>query len=231
MYGTPVAMSEWHAKHEEYLVRRQPIATVGILYSQRNHDFFGRDEAELMVNLPQRGFLQPSARARIPYILVNADDLERDAAGVRALILPNLGTMTDAQVARVRAFVKRGGGIVATGATGLFDEWGDARPDLALADELGVSFPASHPLRTSATRRQLATENTQSYLRLTPELRAKVYGPHVAGEPTATGTRHPVLKGFDETRHPSIWRIAPRQSRLSASARVLLTFVPPRPAF
>ena len=230
MYGTPVGMSEWHAKHEEYLVRRQPIATVGILYSQRNHDFFGRDEAELLVNLPQRGFLQALTRARIPYIFVNADDLERDAAGMRALILPNLGTMTDAQVASVRAFVKRGGGIVATGATSLFDEWGEARPDLALADELGVSFPASHPLRNGATRRQLATENTQSYLRLTPELRAKVYGPHVAGEPTAIGTRHPVLKGFDETDilpyGGSLTAIA-----VSASARVLLTFVPPRPAF
>jgi len=182
------------------------------------------------VNLPQRGFLQALTRARIPYIFVNADDLERDAAGMRALILPNLCTMTDAQVASLRTFVRRGGGIVATGATSLFDEWGEARPDLALADELGVSFPASHPLRNGATRRQLATENTQSYLRLTPELRAKVYGPHVAGEPTAIGTRHPVLKGFDETDilpyGGSLTAIA-----VSASARVLLTFVPPRPAF
>jgi hypothetical protein len=73
-------------------------------------------------------------------------------------------------------------------------------------------------------------ESTQSYLRLTPELRAKVYGPHIAGEPPATGTRHPVLKGFDETD------ILPFGGSLaaidvSASARVLLTFVPPRPAF
>ena len=45
MYATPVAMADWYAKHEAYLVRRQPVATVGIVYSQRNHDFFGRDDA------------------------------------------------------------------------------------------------------------------------------------------------------------------------------------------
>ena len=230
MYSTPVAMGEWHAKHEAYLVNRQPLATVGIVYSQRNHDFFGRDDAELMVNLPQRGFMQALTRARIPYLFVNADDLERDASGMRVLILPNVGTLTDAQIAGVRAFAGRGGGIVASGATSLFDQWGDPRPDLALGDLFGVGLPADHPLRAAASRRQLAAENTQTYLRLTPELRAQVDGPHAAGEPPATGTRHAVLKGFDDTD------ILPFGGSLAAievasSARVLATFVPARPAF
>ena len=38
-----------------------------------------------------------------------------------------------------------------------------------------------------------------TYLRLTPELRSRVDGPHVPGEPAPAGTRHPVLRGFDET--------------------------------
>jgi hypothetical protein len=230
MYATPVAMGEWHAKHEAYLVNRRPLATVGIVYSQRNHDFFGRDEAELMVNLPQRGFTQALTRARIPYLFVNADDLERDAGGMRVLILPNVGALTDAQIAGVRAFAGRGGGIVASGATSLFDQWGDARPDLALGDLFGVSLPANHPLRAAASRRQLAVENTQTYLRLTPELRARVEGPHMAGEPPAAGARHPVLKGFDDTDIlPFGGLLAPID--VAPTARVLATFVPPRPAF
>jgi len=230
MYDTPVAMANWHAKNEQYLGRRQPVATVGIVYSQRNHDFFGRDDGELMVSLPQRGFMQALTRARIPYVLVHADDLERDAKGLRVLILPNLGSMTDAHIAAIRSFATGGRGIVASGATSLFDEWGDARSDLALSDLFGVSLPSSHPLRTLASRRQAAIDSGQTYLRLTPELRAKTAGPHTVSEPPARGTRHPVLQGFDGTD------ILPYGGSLAfmavgTNAQVLMTYVPPRPAF
>jgi Hypothetical glycosyl hydrolase 6 len=230
MYGTPLALSQWYGAHQEFLHPRQPLATVGIVYSQRNLDFFGRDDVDLLVNLPQRGFTQALTRARIPYVLVHADDLERDAPALGALVLPNLGTMTDAQAAAVRAFVFRGGGLVATGATSLFDSWGDPRPEFALADVLGVRLPKDHPLRDEAARRQWAAENGHSYLRLAPELRARVPGPHAADEPKAAGTRHPALSGFDETDLLAYGgSLAPID--VDPSAHVLLTFVPPRPAF
>jgi hypothetical protein len=230
MYSTPLALSRWYAAHEEFLHPRRPLATVGVVFSQRNLDFFGRDDAELLVDLPQRGFTEALTRARIPYVLVHADDLERDAAGLRTLVLPNLGSMTDAQVAAVRAFSARGGGLVATGATSLFDPWGDARPDLALADVLGVQLPTDHPWRDEATRRQWAAENSHTYLRLTPELRAQVSGPRAPDEPPAAGTRHPALKGLEETDIVS-YGGSLAAVEVDPSARVLLTFVPPRPAF
>ncbi len=225
-----MALGQWLARHEDVLTRREPIATVGIVYSQRNHDFFGRDDADAQVTLPQRGFTQALTRARIPFLFVNADDLARDGAGLRVLILPNLGLLTDEQAAAVRAFAGRGGGLIATGATSLCDRWGDARADLALGDVLGVRLPSDHASRDPAGRRRSAAENVQTYLRLTPELRAGVYGPHPGGEPAAAGTRHPVLDGFGQTD------ILPFGGSLGTltvdpSAQVLLTFVPPRPAF
>ena len=230
MYDTPVAMSEWYSRHEPYLVRRQPLATVAIVYSQRNHDFFGRDDAEVMVSAPQRGFMQALMRARIPFVLVHADDLDRLSGDLRVLILPNIGTMTDSQIAAVRGFAARGKGIVASGATSLCDQWGDARADFALADLFGVSLPASHPLRTVAGRHQAAVDSEQTYLRLTPELRARTAGPHIAAEPPATGTRHPVLKGFDQTDIlPYGGSLAPLT--VAPGSHVLMTHVPPRPAF
>jgi hypothetical protein len=230
MYQTPVRMADWHAKHEEFLVRRQPVATVAIVYSQRNNDMFGREDADLLVNLPIRGFTQALMRSRIPYLFVNADDLERDTRDMRLLILPNVGSMTDAQLSAVRAFVARGGGLIATGATGLFDQTGSARPDFGLADVLGVHAPANFALRDESQRRQWAGTNTQSYLRLTPELRAKVYGPHIAGEPAAIGTRHAVLKGFDDTDLIAYGGILGALT-VDPPADVLMTFVPPFPAF
>lgn len=230
MYQTPIAMSQWYAANQQFLHQRVPVATVGIVYSQRNYDFFGREHAYLLVDMPQRGFMQALTRARIPYMLVHADDISRDAATLETLILPNVGVMTESQIAAVRAFVTRGGGLVATGASSLFDEWGDARPDFGLSDIFGVSVPSGHPLRDETQRRQWAADSAQSYLRLTPELRAEVAGPHIAGEPRADGRRHEVLKGFEQTDILAYGgALAPID--VASSAQVLLTFVPPFPSF
>jgi hypothetical protein len=167
-------------------------------------------------------------RARIPYLPVHIDDLERDAAQFRLLILPNLGAMSDEQAASVRRFVERGGGLLATGQSSLGDAWGDPRPDFALADLFGAHLPEAHGARREATRRQWAAETAHSYLRLTPELRARTDGPHAAGEPPPRGERHPALRGFDETDILPFGGIL-EPLRLDPSAQVLLTFVPPLP--
>ena len=230
MYRTPIAMSAWYAAHEAYLGQRQPVATVGIVYSQRNNDFFGREEADLLVNLPQRGFLEALTRARVPYLFVHADDLTRDVVDLHVLVLPNFAAMSDEHVAAVRAFVARGGGVVATGMTSLCDLSGDPRPDFALADVLGVRLPRNHAWRDEASRRQGALESAQSYLRLTPELRAGVDGPRMAVEPPVTGSRHPALRGFEETDILAYGgTLSPMD--VTAGAQVLATFVPALPAF
>lgn len=229
-YPTPIAFSQWHRAHEAVLFDRTPIATVGIVYSQRNQDFFGRDDARVLVDLPSRGMTEALTRARIPYVLVHADDLAEASKDLRALVLPNLGVMTDEHVAAIHAFAARGGGLVATGATSVCDAFGDARSTLALGDLFGVQLPADHPLRVEDERRRRAAASTQTYLRLLPELRAGVDGPHVAGEPPAVGRRHPILAGFDATDIvPFGGTLAPME--VAPDATVLLTFVPPRPAF
>jgi hypothetical protein len=136
--------------------------------------------------------------------------------------------MTDAHIAGVRAFAQNGGGVIGSGAVSLCDQWGDPRADLALGDLFGVHLPANHSLRFENTRRQIALASSHTYLRLIPELRAKVFGPHPPGEPPAVGTRHEVLGGFDDTD------ILPYGGTLEAlnldpTAQVLMTFVPPRP--
>ena len=95
-------------------------------------------KAELMVELPLRGITQALIRARIPYIPVNADHIDRYSGQLSLLILPNLGVMTDNQVAGIRKFVEGGGNLIATGETSLYNEWGDRRTDYALGDLFGA---------------------------------------------------------------------------------------------
>ena len=58
MYPTPLALGQWHAANEAFLTNRTPVASVGVVYSQRHHDFFGREDADAQVTLPQRGVMQ-----------------------------------------------------------------------------------------------------------------------------------------------------------------------------
>ena len=100
MYHTAEPIYRWHQAHEQYLVNRWPVATVGVVWSQQNTDFYGRDDADSLVELPWRGLTQALIRARIPYLPIHADDIERDAARFALLVLPNLASMSESQVRR-----------------------------------------------------------------------------------------------------------------------------------
>ena len=230
MYLTAEPIMRWHRENERYLVDRTPVASVGLVWSQRHIDFYGRDAAEELAEQPLRGWMHALVRARIPYVPVHVDQTDAEATKLAVLILPNLAAMSDAQVASVRRFVERGGALVATGQTSLFDEWGDARRDFALADLFDVSRRSATTDARGSAERYRQSAAMQSYLRLTPELRARVDGPHIAGEPAVTDARHPALDGFDLTDIlPYGGALEPLS--VGESARVLMTFIPPFPAF
>src|SRR5262249_22258573 len=147
-------------------------------------------------------------RARIPYLPVHADDLDREGPSISALIIPSVGALSDSQCAAIRRFVQRGGSLLATGVSSLYDEWGDPRPDYALADLFGAHRIGPTPKlratqeRAGGGRRGNADRfapDGHTYLRLSPELRGHVNGPNAGDEPKPTGTRHAVLRGFEET--------------------------------
>ena len=129
MYSTAGPVLKWHQANEEFLINRKPVATAGVVWSQQNMDFYGQDLPDQLVELPWRGITQALTRSRIPYLPVHADHIDRDASQFSALVLPNLCAMTDNQAASIRRFVERGGGLLATGESSLFNEWGDPRGD------------------------------------------------------------------------------------------------------
>jgi hypothetical protein len=205
-YRTAEPVFAWHQQNEQYLLGRQPVASVGVVWSQRNTDYFGRDDAAELVDAPYRGVVQALIRARIPYLPVNAAHIGRDAGRLAVLVLPNVGALSEGECAAVRQFVSQGGGLVATGATSLYDEWGDARKDFALADLFGAHAPSAEWGRRGGGR-----GSAHSYLRIS--------APH-----------HEVLKGFEETE------ILPFGGALEAmrtdqGVSIPLTFIPPFPVY
>jgi hypothetical protein len=223
MYQTAEPVMKWSEANQQYLVNRRPLASVGIAWSQRNTDFYGQDRAAELVDAPYRGFTASLVRARIPYVPVHIDNLERDGTDLKVLILPDLAAMSDKQCEAVRNFVAKGGALIATGATSLYTEFGDPRSDYGLAGLFGA-----HVTGTAGVEKVATGQTSHSYLRLSPELRAGVWGPEIGDEPRVTSQRHPVLRGFDETD------ILPfggtlRALKLDSGVTVPLTFVPPFP--
>ena len=125
----------WCAANERHLRNERSLARVGLVYSQQTAWFVGsRDDAA-------NGFYHALVEARIPFSMVHDRLLDPEhLAAYKTLVLPSIAALSDAQCAQLRAFVERGGGIVATHDTSLHDERGVKRKDFGLADVFGVSF-------------------------------------------------------------------------------------------
>ncbi len=129
----------WHASVETYLRNVEPLARVGLVYSQQTGRFYGGDRAEEKVEDHILGMYQALVEARIPFEMVHDHNLDADhLAPFKTLILPNTAALSDAQCREIRAFVEHGGSLVATFETSLYDEWGARRPTFGLADLFGV---------------------------------------------------------------------------------------------
>ncbi len=230
-YNTAEPIMKWHQANERYLINRRPIAPIGIAWSQRNVDFFGRDNAEELVDKPFRGFCQALLRARIPFVPVHLDNLERDAATLTTLILPNIGVLTDDQVTAIKKFTGAGKSIIATGSTGLMDNYGAPRETPALADLLGITGIRPETPRGRGAAGAANATASHSYLRLSPEMRGRIPGPHIPNERNSPEPRHPLLAGFDDTDILPFGGTLGPTLTAATDASVLATFIPSFPAY
>ena len=165
----------WHKSAEKYLRGRQSLARVGMVYSQQTAHYYGGEQARGKVGDAVSGLYHALIEARIPFEMVG--DLSLDATSLqpfKLLLLPNIAALSDHQCEQLRDFVRRGGSLVATFETSLYDEAGNPRRDFGLADVLGIRY-----------RGRLIGPMRNSYLAF-------------QGRP---GSRHPILAGFDDAAY------------------------------
>jgi len=131
----------WHHRNERYLRNETPLARVAIVYSEQTRDFYGKDQAETRVDDHLKGLYHALVEARIPFEMVNDRLLEAaDVDRYKLLVLPNVAALSDAQCRKLTEYVDRGGSLLATFETSLYDEAGAPRKDFGLRDVFGVSF-------------------------------------------------------------------------------------------
>jgi hypothetical protein len=138
--ATVEGLFRWHHRNEAYLRNEANLARVAMVYSQQTAHFYGGPAARTNVQDHELGFYHALVEARVPFEMVH--DRTLDAAHVdrfKLLVLPNIAALSDRQCEQLRAYVERGGSIVATHETGLYDEWGRRREEFGLAELFGVS--------------------------------------------------------------------------------------------
>jgi hypothetical protein len=165
---------QWHYAHQDYFRNEKSFARVGMVYSQQTAAFYGGPEVEAKVNEPALGFYHALVEARIPFEMVHDGLLDRDHVDqYRTLVLPNIAALSTAQCNQIREYVERGGSVIATYETSLYDEWGVQRKDFGLASLFGASFSGvkEGPM-------------LNSYLELEKD--------------PATAQYHPLLAGFED---------------------------------
>jgi hypothetical protein len=126
---------------ERYLRNESPLARVAIVYSQQTAWFYGQDRLRDKIEDPTLGWCQALLEARIPFEMVHDGLL--DPAHVqqfKTLILPNIAALSERQCLQLEQFVERGGGLVATYETSLYNEWGEPRNDFGLSKLFGVTL-------------------------------------------------------------------------------------------
>ncbi|QEH36030.1 Beta-galactosidase trimerization domain protein [Aquisphaera giovannonii] len=130
-------------RRKPWLGRKRPEPWAAIALSDNTRNFYGRDPAKVEERYLAHvlGAFRAAVEEHLPSTIVNDWDLNaRDLAKFKVLVLPNTACLDAAQAAGIDAFVRGGGGLVASLDASLFDEFGEPRDGFALGPALGVSY-------------------------------------------------------------------------------------------
>jgi hypothetical protein len=149
---------QWMARHDRHFRNKRSLADIAILYSQSTLTRYGAGRPERDRAAPSdsfQGIYYALLEGRFLFDFVHEDKLDAESLEqYKTLILPNVAYLSDHQCEQLRAFVRRGGSLLATFETSLYNEWGDPRPEFGLGDVLGVkrASETQGPLRNSYAR-------------------------------------------------------------------------------
>ena len=145
----------FYREHRDLYTATEDDATVALLRSYPSITYHNA-RAQLGAILVEQALIQ----SRIPFRLIFDEHLA-DLSRYKVLILPDSECLSDSQLAGIRSFVKNGGGLVAIGQAGLYDEWLRPRRTPGLSD-LVPSQKRGHAYGEEARWRQLAGPTARS---------------------------------------------------------------------
>lgn len=140
---------QWHAANGHHYPGMRSQARVALYHSRSTQTYAGATATGAEQATCFRGAYRVLLESRIPFDIVSDQrigdaDIEKQLARYDVIVLPNVSCLSDVEAAALDVFVAKGGVLVATGETGLYDEYGERRTGFALDSfpALQVNFPA-----------------------------------------------------------------------------------------
>jgi hypothetical protein len=152
-----------HWRNERYLRNIAPVARVGMLFSEQNRNS-SSESWQQKSNDHASGMYHALIEDRMPFEMVNDRLLDAEyLKPFKLLVLPDIASLSDKLCDQLRNFVERGGSLLATFETSLYDENGKRRPDFGLSDLFGVSYDkgVEGPMQNSYLRLKSNPANNQ----------------------------------------------------------------------
>ncbi len=147
---TPEARAyiDFFHSHKRDLAETSVVADAAVLHS------FASVEFNPAVSLVAKTLAeQVLIQSRIPFALI-FDRHFNQLKKYKVLVLADQDALSDDQCARIRAYVARGGGLVATGTTSTMNEWRLRRSKFALSDLFGIAEPPDRDAPNKPIRNQ-----------------------------------------------------------------------------
>jgi hypothetical protein len=137
------AFLSWHAKHDKHWHNVRSMSQVAILAAPRSVTLYDAPTSEDKTDSLE-GMYSLLVEARIPFDFIHEQDLTPERMDrYKVILMPNVALLSDAQCRAIEGYVERGGSLLATFETSLYDETGKKRSDFALGSLFGISVAGS----------------------------------------------------------------------------------------
>ncbi len=130
---------EFVKEREQFCLKAKPVPYIAVLQSETTRKYSNNDLS------PDLAAHEALVQSSLHFNIINEDTLMRSLDAYKTLVLPEQTNLSERVVRIIEAFVKRGGGLVASGSTSLGTETGERRGDFGLGEVFGVKYRAEYP--------------------------------------------------------------------------------------
>jgi hypothetical protein len=192
-----------------------PLPEVGLYYSVRSRDWFGREDSAKYMEAfcgAHRALMQ----AHIPMgVLMDENVSAERLSAYPVVLLPQTAILTDRECELLEEYVHGGGNLVATGLTGLFARNGSLLGEMRLAKLFGVRlelvethFPDNYLQLTGDTNSRVESVLAEDIPRHWPIL---VYGPVAAYDSDGADAFGQLLTAYRSEDNPWSRHMSPNR--------------------
>jgi hypothetical protein len=130
-------------RRSPWLIRKESLPWSALVMSDQTRIFYGRspDQVETRYLSNVLGMYRTALEEHLPVtVFTDWQITGADLKDYKVLLLPNTACLSAEQIKVIEAFVRDGGGLVASVDASRCDELGNPRPDFGLAELFGTSF-------------------------------------------------------------------------------------------